>query len=249
MLCLTGIKRLPLILILAAILVFRESYGQSKDNGSETNGRNKVFSKIEVSLGSSLKLGRGPEYLKDIRVPTFGFVARLGLVHKLNPRIQLSLNVSYIQKGMKLRVYSEDFSTTPPTSSKLVTDNTLNYLEVALVPRYSIFNRDRLYVGAGPYIAYLINSRFGQEYFENGELVYRTGSIINSNDNYKNSDFGASAIIGSNFSIGERIKLVVQFNYSIGLAEINKPGIDTIKNNSFSLQIGISFNRLKMLHL
>lgn len=228
---------------LLAALALSKCYSQAQ-NGAENYQTKRIVSSIEFSIGTSLKLATGASYLKHIRVPKFGFATRLGLTHELNSRTHLSLDVSYIQKGLKFRVYSNDGST-PPKSIKVVNDNTLNYLELAFIPRYRLVRSGQLYCGLGPYVGYLINSRFRQQYSENGKLIYSTGSIINNNDNYKDFDAGASIVVGSNLYINKKIEMIIRFNYSIGLVEINEPAIDIVKNNSFSLQIGLSLNGVK----
>jgi hypothetical protein len=197
------------------------------------------ISRVEFTLGTTMKLARGPD-INDISVPSFGFGARIGVAHEFSKRFELLASVAYQPKGTKIKVFSLDYGYTPPAALKAINDNTLNYAEVSIVPRVSLgqFN-----IGLGPYVGYLINGRRKTELYRNGELIIKNGARQSSNPDFKDFDFGIAGTAGWNFLIKKKIDGIVEFWYCPGLIDINKPTIADVRNNIFSLQIGLSLQR------
>lgn len=179
--------------------------------------------------------------MKEARVGKVGFNATLGLFHDLTSRLDIGIQLSYQNKGYKFEVYSENPG--PPATDKALTDVTLNYVTATILPRYCVTPSKRLQLGVGPYFGYLTTTRLVQKQFFQGDVVNKYSSRPNPDIDYKEFDWGASFQVGANFPITERKGIAIQFLYSLGITDINKPVIDKIRNNTFSLLFGIYINR------
>jgi hypothetical protein len=56
------------------------------------------------------------------------------------------------------------------------------------------------------------------------------------------SDFGMIFSPGANISINDRIKVFTEFNYLLGLANIEKDKEQTTKNNGMGLTLGLALS-------
>ena len=215
--------------------------GQVSENFQDQY-KGRFISDIELLIGTGLIYGSGSELLKDLRVPNFGLRTSLGLVHKATDNFHFAVFLSYADKGIKFKSYSED-PLTPPAIVKINQDILLKYLEFAVVPRYSFGNTRRLHAGVGPYFGYLVSNKLSQEVYRDEILVSRSASRLDPDLNYKNTDLGVLLTVGSSFAISDKLAATAQFHYALGLVDINKPQLDKMRNNVFSLQIGLVINR------
>jgi Outer membrane protein beta-barrel domain len=111
----------------------------------------------------------------------------------------------------------------------------LNYLQVPITGIYyfgDVGNKFRPKFFIGPYIGTLIKAAD-----TNGNLIVGTdGQKV-----YNNVDLGGLAGIGFNYLIQSRTWLNVDAGYGRSLGDITKTGSNTYKNESFNLNIGVSF--------
>jgi len=212
---------------------------QSTPNVSDYHKR--VISRLEFLVGTNLIYGRGSEYIKEDRVGKFGFRGSVGFVHTFNSRWELDAKISYENKGYKNEVYSENPG--PPPTDKLVEDLTLNYFTLTFLPRYTVIPNGRFEVGIGPYIGYLSTIRLRQKLYFQDAPVSEYSTRIDPGETYKELDFGASFMMGYNIRFKERVGFCVQFIYSLGLIDITDPTVAAVRNNTFSLLIGISLKK------
>ena len=201
----------------------------------------RVISRFEFLLGGNFIYATGPEYFREMRVGKLGFRSTLGLMHDVNERFELDLKLSYEVKGLKFRVYSENPGPSP--MNEHVSDVTLNYGTASFMGRWSVLPGRKLQVGLGPYFGYLINMKLMQKNYYNNVLVSRYSNRPDPNISYNEFDSGISIMTASNFLLTNGKSLTVQLLYSRGLIDINKPTIDRLRNNVFSLVMGYSINR------
>jgi len=230
-----------LILIGLMTLFIGLSYAQQINSDDLSNHIPKrLISRVEFLIGVNIIYASGSETMKDIRVPKLGFHSQLGLIHTFNSKFEGSLKVTYESKGYRFEVYSENPG--PPPSDKATTDVTLNYVTAALLPRYSLLPERKLELGIGPYFGYMTTTRLVQKLYYQNELVrrYSTRPPVSA---YEELDWGLNAMVGSSFVLNERVGIAVQFLYSRGLKDINKPMVDQLRNNTFTLVVGLYRNR------
>ena len=201
----------------------------------------RIISQFEFLVGANLIYARGSDFMKEARVGKIGFNSTLGLYHNFNTTWDLGIQISYQQKGYKFEVFSENAG--PPPTDKATTDVTLNYVTATFFPRYSIIPSRKFQIGLGPYLGYLSTTRLVQKQFFQGDLVNKYSSRPDPGSDYENLDWGVSFQAGANFPFNDRRDLSIQFLYSLGIADINKPTIDKINNSTFSLLVGLHINR------
>lgn len=238
-------------LILASLMILFSSLSvhaqQINSDDLRKHTPKRVISRIEFLIGANLIYTSGAEFLRENRVGKFGFHSTLGLVHTFSAGFDLDLKVSYETKGYKFKYHSENPG--PPPTDEFMEDLTLNYATATLLPRYSVLPQKKFEVGLGPYVGYLINTKATQKSYHQNVLVNKYQARVDPDLNFKEFDFGISIMVGSNFVLKERAGLTIQFLYSRGLVDFNKPLIASKINNTFSLLVGITIERNKYLKL
>ncbi len=174
-------------------------------------------------------------------MPKFGLRATIDLIHTFNERFELGLQLSYDQKGSKYKVYSENPG--PPATDKLITTVTMNYATATLSPRYSVIRDHKLDFGVGPYFGYLINTKLVQQTYYQGTLVNRYSARPDPAITYKDFDYGGAVMAATRFALKNQMQFALQFIYSFGLVDYNKPVVAAVRNNTFSLLVGISLQK------
>ena len=232
-------KRLILIGLMTPLIGL--SYVQQITSDDLSNHIPKrLISRVELLIGANIIYASGSETMKDIRVPKLGFHSQLGLIHAFNSKFEGSLKVTYESKAYPFEVYSENLG--PPPTDRAITDVTLNYVTAILLPRYNLLPKRKLELGIGPYFGYMTTTRLVQKLYYQNELVRRYSARPPGTE-YEDFDWGLTATVGSNFALDERLGVSVQFLYSRGLTDINRPIIDQLRNNTFTLVVGLCRSR------
>jgi hypothetical protein len=215
-------------------LTFAQAQGQPPT--PDVKYPERIISRYELMIGSNLIYPGGSRFTRQLREPKFGLRTAIGFVHEFEGNLDLDLKISYENKGYIFEVYSE--TPEPPPTDKHVFDVTLNYVTATLLARYTIVDQSRIEVGLGPYLGYLVSTKQVQKSYYQGDLVTKHRSRPDPDDSYEVFDFGFSFIICGNLAIRENRGLTLQFLYTRGITDVNKPQSDQILNNTFSLLIG-----------
>ncbi|MFM7851986.1 MAG: hypothetical protein ACKO96_08720, partial [Flammeovirgaceae bacterium] len=99
----------------------------------------------------------------------------------------------------------------------------------------------RFYFGAGLYFGILKSSNITNNYY------YPTPYKVSYDGIFDDYDYGVSISTGSLFELNSQLKLNIAFTSSFGLTQIsawrNNIGISPWYNNSYSLLVGIRYER------
>jgi opacity protein-like surface antigen len=211
-----------------------------QDNASPMDHPKKLISKVEILTGGSLVYGvwKGSEVPHAFKL---GYSANLGLVHSLDRRFELNVRFLYEDKGIRSCLESS-WSDDPPVIAKAITDITLNYLSVSVVPRYVMGDRGKFYVGIGPHASYLKNDRLRQEVYLNGELFQRSGAKP-AKLGFKRHDIGMTIMGGCNLHVKNRTSATLQILYNAGIMDATHSGMTRFKNNTLTLLVGITIDK------
>lgn len=100
------------------------------------------------------------------------------------------------------------------------------YIEVPVLAsyRYDFSNDVQLRVNAGPYVAYGISGKSGDEKYFSGD--------------YANKRFDMGLQVGTGVTVS---KFYVGCAYEFGLTKVNKEGDGSVKNGNFMFNIGYNF--------
>jgi hypothetical protein len=203
--------------LVLAILAFGSALtasAQSKTTFGVSGGVN--FAKIVVSLeGSSISASTGS--LTTFSVGVFADAP-------VGSNLSIQPGLYYTGKGGSQSESGE--------TSKLK----LYYLQLPVNIVYNVpVSAGKLFFGAGPYAAYGLSGK--QEATGESSVDVKFGSDVSSD--VKRTDFGATGLVGFNFTNG----LLLKANYDLGLSNIlptNEFGAKT-KNRVFGLSVGYTF--------
>ena len=112
----------------------------------------------------------------------------------------------------------------------------LNYVDLQAAYLFELLNNDfvSLKLGAGGYAGYLVG----------GEQTIGTKSYsLNEQEVFSQIDFGANAMLNTEFSITRTLNFFVEYQIGLGLSQIENDGTEQqTKNNYHAFKAGLSFN-------
>ena len=112
----------------------------------------------------------------------------------------------------------------------------LNYIDLQAAYLFELLNNDfvSLKLGAGGYTGYLVG----------GEQTIGTKSYsLNEQEVFSPIDFGANAMLNTEFSITKTLNFFVEYQIGLGLSQIENDGTEQqTKNNYHAFRAGLSFN-------
>lgn len=112
----------------------------------------------------------------------------------------------------------------------------LNYIDLQAAYLFELLNNDfvSLKLGAGGYAGYLAG----------GEQTIGTKSYsLNEQEVFSPIDFGANAMLNTEFSITKTLNFFVEYQIGLGLSQIENDGTEQqTKNNYHAFKAGLSFN-------
>jgi hypothetical protein len=226
------------------LLITNPMYSQEKTSAANSltplKYPKKFVSELEFKLGASLVFFGGDEFYTSHDALKVEFAAEASIVHDFNPPFQLHLSGGYKSKGSKSVSHSVNADFNPPAQTKHIADVTLHYLTFSASPRYLIGKNRRAFIGCGPYIGYVLNTKVTTKYYVNGSLYTQSGARPDPDIDYKRIDFGVAFSAGLKVLETRKRTGIIQVIYEKGLRDINQPMITRMRTNSVSILIGIS---------
>ena len=218
-------QNLQAVFILGMIFTFTNIFGQPTGLGSE---KNKGGKKIETSyldivlngVSTNLNYGSSNNDLKDYKKSILGLQAGLSFQAGITPKFSLVSELYFMMKGGKLKANN-------PAANN-VTTLRFYTLELPVLARFHI---GRLYVNAGPSIAYNLGGTNKIEHFR------KAVAFNNSNEGFKHLDAGIQMGGGYELPLKQK-RVAIDFRYNHGLTNISYG--KEIYNRSFIISVHIS---------
>ncbi len=201
-------KKKQLGLIAAMILLYANSFGQTKELESvkirEGKKSTETYLDLMITVASTnLNYGSSNSSLSDYKEPDKGIHAGVSFQAGITPKFSLVSEFYYIRKGGALK------DNNPLTNQK--TNLRLNTLELPVLAR---FHFGKFYMNAGPSIAYNISGTLKIEDLSTDI------SFDNSTDALKRLDAGIQIGGGYMFPIKQK-RLALDIRYCYGLTNIS----------------------------
>jgi hypothetical protein len=196
----------------------------------------RLINEVELTFGYGI-IYPSVEAAEENLVAKYGLTGGVGFTHKFSSWINLSLKLTYENKGEK-KVYNslnEDYS--PPAQQKAIRNITMNYVVASLMPTVYPWKKPLIYIGAGPYVGYLVSTKLFNEVYINGHLVSKSGSHPDPDEYFEKVDIGITTMVGYNFKLTARIVGTVQLVSNFGLVDVGK--FSGMQNNSYVFSAGI----------
>jgi hypothetical protein len=226
-----------------SLLISVQVFSQKKPD-SNANQLRTINSNMEVFIGPSSVSIHGNEGFANYGVPKVGYAGGIGFIHNFGRKVALNARVLWERKGFRQReviTYVPDPGGAPVTGT--LTNNISNdYLTVSILPRFAFGKYGRFNIGAGGYFASLRKSKTTDHYFYPIPYTVTT----NSKNEYDQYDGGLSFNLGYTFPFQRSMSFTIQFLNNYGLRQISRfynlsPGHEPIKNNSYSVLVGVNF--------
>lgn len=201
-------KQIQTALILGMILLSTNSFGQTNETRPEKINENKIQGNTYLDLllnvvSTNFHYGKSGNMLADSKKPVLGAQVGVSLQAGITQRLSLVSELYFIMKGGKLE------------ANKLLSINkTTIRLYTIEAPVLARFNFGKLYVNAGPSIAYSIGGTMKIE------DVSKCLSFTNSGEGFKRWDAGVQMGAGYRFKIKQK-PVVLDVRYSYGLSYIS----------------------------
>jgi hypothetical protein len=202
-------KNKQLGLIVAMILLYANSFGQSNGSGSENikDGKKSAetfFDLMITTASTNLNYGGSNSALSDYKKETKGIHAGVSFQAGITSRFSLVSELYYIRKGGELTANN------PLTTKKTILR--LNAFELPVLARVHF---GKFYMNAGPSIAYNFSGK------KKIEDVSTAISFNNSSDGFKRLDAGVQIGAGYMFPIKQK-RLALDIRYCYGLTNISQ---------------------------
>jgi hypothetical protein len=201
-------KKKQLGLIVAMILLYANSFGQSNGSGTEEIGDGKksgetYFDLMITTASTNLNYGSSNSALSDYKESVKGIHAGVSFQAGITSNFSLVSELYYIRKGGELTANN------PLTTKKTILR--LNAFELPVLARVHF---GKFYMNAGPSIAYNFSGK------RKIEDVSTAISFSNSTGGFKRLDAGVQIGAGYMFPIKQK-RLALDIRYCYGLTNIS----------------------------
>jgi hypothetical protein len=185
-----------------------------------------------------------------------GFTIGAALNYSINDRISIQPELNFIQKGYQENsssIWIEDFDGQITSySNSSTTKNTLNYLEIPILAKYSFGGETKIYAVAGPSVGIGLGGKFKYdnettESYDDFEETYSNsgkGKIKfgEASENYEGDDLFIDNRIDFGIQVGAGIliahKIILEARYGLGLSSLYDSEYE-VKNRVFQFTIGM----------
>jgi hypothetical protein len=195
-------------------------------------------------------IGGGATYYVTKTMNKVSYSYGINITHNFNRRFRLLTRVLWETKGIKQKTDSVSFfSTSTGTfagSAPISKSDTKNdYITISLIPQFVFGKKSNFMVGAGTYFGILEKSGTVDNYY------YPTPHSTYSHGYVNNYDCGISVNAGYIYRFKE-IGLSILLTDNYGLLQISNwrkmnSNFPSWYNTSYSITLGISFNRLNKI--
>src|SRR5258706_2334440 len=226
-----------------SLVICVQVFSQNKPD-LNANRLRTITSKMEVFIGPSSVSIHGNEGFANFGVPKVGYAGGIGFIHNFGRIVALNARILWERKGFRQReviTYVPDPGGAPVTGT-LTSNITNDYLTISILPRFAFGKYGRFNIGAGGYFGSLRKSKTTNHYFY--PIHYNV--TTNSKNEYNQYDGGLSFNLGYTFPFRRSLSFTIQFLNNYGLRQISRfynlnPGYESIKNNSYSVLVGVNF--------
>jgi len=189
--------------------------------------------KIGVEIGPSIVSLRGNEIAEN-NDAALRMVAGLSLEYLISKKVSIKSGLFYERKGTKFKtsILLDQFGN--PVNESENANSYFDYLSVPFMVKYRQGDRIKFFINSGPYLGYLLKST--------SEIEGQTS--FDTTDLNKKLDVGLSAGIGIEFSVGEKVELMIEARDNLGLLNISKVQItndNSLKTNSLNFLFSVIY--------
>jgi len=193
---------------------------------------------IELKLGPTVSSFHGNYQTSGYDYPA-SLNSGLYLDYLYKDWFSFKTGLIYERKSSKTYHYVYTVNSDQINIQKVKVRNNTDYILFPIYFAFSTKGRANFFINAGPYLAYLLNSKDinTDEY----NVYIRTGDVTK---NYKRLDFGISTGIGVNYNMINKLFLGIEFRDDIGLININaqsEPNDGSIKTYSKGFLFGLKY--------
>lgn len=189
-----------------------------------------------IQAGPGMTVLWGNEVIKGSHDVALSLPAGLFVQYNFSERFALRVDPGFERKGSLIKTKLMD---PQGNISESVTRVGFDYLVLPVLVRATFGQKQKFFVNAGPYVAFLLDYNHSSKRNVNlpppalGDISY-----------YKQTDFGVSLGVGTLIPLTEKLGLSVEVRNNLGLQNIsNKPVVNdgTINTYSANLLVGAAY--------
>ena len=175
--------------------------------------------------------------------PAFAYLGGFNFEYQIKEKLSLKLELNYERKSQKgdNNIEIRQSFDEPSQAYNFTTKRNYDYLVLPILLKYSFTNKNSFYLNGGPFIGYLLKSKFTNNLNVTG---FNSSDLETTKDN-KKTDFGLSFGLGKNFEVSNNKTINLEMRENLGLINTSKIDVwngGTVKTNSINLIVGFSFN-------
>ncbi len=161
----------------------------------------------------------------------------------MNEKLSLKMELNYERKSQKAanNIYIRQNFDEPMQEYNFTSKRHYDYLLVPVLLKYSFINKDSFYLNGGPFIGFLLQSKFTNDLNVSG---FGSSDVVTTKNN-KKTDFGLSFGLGKNFDLKKNKTIYLEIRENLGLTNTSKIDVwngGTVKTNAMNIIVGMSFN-------
>lgn len=175
--------------------------------------------------------------------PAFAYLGGINFEYQMKEKLSLKIELNYERKSQKAanNIYIRQNFDDPMQEYNFTSKRHYDYLIVPILLKYNFKNKDSFYVNGGPFIGFLLQSKFTNDLNVTG---FGSSDVVTTKNN-KKTDLGLSFGVGKNFDLKNNKKFYIEIRENLGLNNTSKIDVwngGTVKTNAINLLFGLSFN-------
>lgn len=175
--------------------------------------------------------------------PAFAYLGGINFEYQMKEKLSLKIELNYERKSQKAanNIYIRQNFDDPMIEYNFTSKRHYDYLIVPILLKYNFTNKDSFYLNSGPFIGFLLQSKFTNDLNVSG---FGSSDVVTTKNN-KKTDFGWSFGLGRNFDLKNKKTINLEIRENLGLTNTSKIDVwngGTVKTNSINLIVGMSFN-------
>ena len=175
--------------------------------------------------------------------PAFAYLGGINFEYQMKEKLSLKIELNYERKSQKAanNIYIRQNFDDPVQEYNFTSKRHYDYLIVPILLKYSFTNKDSFYINGGPFIGFLLQSKYTNDLNVSG---FGSSDVIITKNN-KKTDFGLSFGLSKNFDLKNNKTFYIEIRENLGLNNTSKIDVwngGTVKTNAINLLFGLSFN-------
>ena len=157
-----------------------------------------------------------------------------------SPNVGLKIKINYEQMGWAYRSsFVEGNGNNSPALDRVDVLYRLPFLNIPVLAEYAFGKQLKVYVNAGPFIGFLLDSKFLVRYKDRNEP-----DVTSSTNRIKSLNAGIATGIGMSYPLSSTLKINLASSQQFGMMDVENNSQSNLRTNlnAFTFMTGVSFS-------